>query len=162
MLDLKHGPHTRTTTQSNVLSNGWGGRFSDKEITIKSGFFSWIENGDQILADRGFTVAEEVATVSCILELPSFTKGKAQLSAKHFDHSRQIANERIHIERVIGRMRKFNILNTTIPISQVDLLDHVMVSIGGLINMCKKIVADYFFIFFLRKEGGRCYIFKLL
>ena len=123
------------------LSHGWGGRVSDKEITIKSGFLSWIEHGDQILADRGFTVSEEVASVGGILEIPSFTKGKQQLSSKQVDHSRQIANVRIHIERVIGRMRKFNIMNTIIPISQVDLLNHVMVSVGGLVNMCKKIVA---------------------
>lgn len=77
MLVPKHGPITRTTTQSNVLSNGWGGRVSDKEITIKSGFFSWIENGDQILADRGFTVAEEVATVSCGIALLHQRKGTA-------------------------------------------------------------------------------------
>lgn len=123
------------------LSDGWGGRVSDKEITIKSGFLDLIEHGDQVLADRGFTVEEEVASVGGILEIPSFTRGKKQLSSKEVGHSRQIANVRIHIERVIGRMRKFNILNTIIPLSQVDFLNHVMISIGGLVNINKKIVS---------------------
>ena len=35
----------------NFLSNGWGGRVSDKEITTKCGFLDYIEYGDQILAD---------------------------------------------------------------------------------------------------------------
>ena len=123
------------------LSEGWGGRVSDKEITVKSGFLELIEHGDQVLADRGFTVEEEVASVGGILEIPSFTKGKKQLSSKEVVHSRKIANVRIHIERVIGRMRKFNILNTIIPLSQVDLLDHIMICIGGLVNISKKIVS---------------------
>ena len=124
------------------VSDGWGGRVSDKEITIKSGFLELIETGDQILADRGFTVEQEVATKGGILEIPSFTKGKSQLSAGEVDVSRQIANVRIHIERVIGRLRKFNILNTLIPISQVDLLDDVVVSVAGLVNLCQKIVGS--------------------
>ena len=122
------------------ISNGWGGRVSDKEITVKSGFLDWIEHGDQILADRGFTVAEEIATVGGILEIPAFTKGKNQLSKNEVDRSRQIANVRIHIERVIGRMRKFEILNSRIKISQVNLLDEIMVCIAGLVNCCPLIV----------------------
>ncbi|XP_057305458.1 uncharacterized protein LOC130642389 [Hydractinia symbiolongicarpus] len=116
------------------MSGGWGGRVSDKEITVKCGFLDLIEHGDQVLADGGFTVMEEVATMGGILEIPSFTKGKSQLSGGEVDHSRQIANVRIHIERVIGRMRKFNILNTLIPLTQVDLLDDIMVCVAGLVN----------------------------
>ena len=122
------------------LSEGWGGRVSDKQITIESGFLEKIEHGDQILADRGFTVDKEIATQGGILEIPAFTKGRVQLSAQDVDGSRQTANVRIHIERVIGRMRKFNILNTVIPIKQVDLLDDVMVSVTGLMNLCQGIV----------------------
>ena len=122
------------------VSEGWGGRVSDKEITIKSGFLDLIENGDQVLADRGFTIAEELAYKGGILVIPAFTKGKKQLQPREVDTSRQIANVRIHIERVIGRMRKFNIINTNIPISQVDLLDDVMCCIAGLVNLNNKIV----------------------
>ena len=32
-----------------------------------------------------------------------------------------IAHVRIHVERVIGRLKKFKILSTTIPIAQIDL-----------------------------------------
>ena len=122
------------------ISNGWGGRVSDKEITIKSGLLDYIENGDQVLADRGFTVVEEVATHGGILEFPSFTKGKSQLTADETDFSRKVSNVRIRIERVIGRLRNWTILNTIIPISQADLRDDLMVTIAGLVNLSPKIV----------------------
>lgn len=122
------------------ISDGWGGRVSDKEITIKSGILDYIETGDQVLADRGFTLEQEFATQGGILEFPSFTRGKSQLPAKDVDFSRKVANVRIHVERVIGRLRNWTILNTTIPISQVDLTDDVMVTISGLVNLSPKIV----------------------
>ena len=43
----------------------------------------------------------------------------------------------IYIERVIGRLRKFNILNTIIPIKQAEILDDLMVSVAGLVNLNK-------------------------
>ena len=122
------------------MSEGWSGRVSDKEITTKSGFLDYIEHGDQVLADRGFTIEEELAACGGILVIPHFTHGKEQMSAAQVDESRHISNVRVHIERVIGRLRTYKILNTTIPIPQVDLLDHVMVSVSGLINMNKSVV----------------------
>ncbi|XP_065651138.1 uncharacterized protein LOC136079334 [Hydra vulgaris] len=122
------------------LSPGWGGRVSDKEITIKSGFLEKITHGDCVLADRGFTLVEEFATQGGILKLPKFTKGKKQMSSAEVDESRQIAHVRIHVERVIGRLRKFRILQSIIPITQVDLLDNVMVMITSLVNINSSVV----------------------
>ena len=42
------------------LSAGWGGRVSDKQITMDSGFLDKLSPGDCILADRGFLIAHEV------------------------------------------------------------------------------------------------------
>ena len=78
----------------NFLSNGWGGRVSDKEITTKCGFLDYIEDRGQ----RGFTVSEEIAYHGGILVMPSFTKGKKQLPKNEVDWDRYIARVRIHIE----------------------------------------------------------------
>ena len=56
------------------------------------------------------------------------------------DISRQIAHVRIHVERVIDRLKKFKILNTTISIAQVDLADNIMVSIAVIINLNASVV----------------------
>ncbi|XP_065665541.1 uncharacterized protein LOC136086967 [Hydra vulgaris] len=128
------------TGSVSFCSEGWGGRVSDKQVTIQSGFLNILETGDLILADRGFRIEQEVATKGAILKVPAFTKGRSQLSAKEVNKSRQLANVRIHVERVIGRLKKFDILNVKLPISQVDLLDNIVFTICGLVNMSNSVV----------------------
>ena len=85
----------------NFYSQGWGGRVSNKELTIRSKFFEKLQHGDTVLADRGFTIEEELATYRATLTIPHFTRGKSQLSAKEVEKSQKISNVRIHIECVI-------------------------------------------------------------
>ena len=123
------------------LSAGWGGRVSDKQITIESGFLKKVMPGDCILADRGFLIEDELNRVGAYLKIPKFTKGKSQLPAKDVDDSRKLSNVRIHVERVIGQLKKFRLLQNTIPISQVDLLDNAMIVISALVNLRKSVVS---------------------
>ena len=55
--------------------------------------------------------------------------------------SRKISNVRIHVERVIGRLRKFRILKSNIPMTQVKLLNDVMIIIAGLVNLNNSVVS---------------------
>ena len=58
------------------LSSCWGGRVSDKNLTQESNFLNHLEPGDVVLADRGFTVKEDIASHGAHLEIPAFTRGK--------------------------------------------------------------------------------------
>ena len=106
------------------LSPAWGGRSTDNEIVRDSGCISlnYHNPQDQILADRGFTLQDDFGAV-CSAELitPAFTKGKKQLNAEDVETTRKIANVRIHVERVIGNMKKrFGILSQgSLPINLV-------------------------------------------
>ena len=62
------------------LSSGWGRSVSDKEITLQSGLPNKLTFGYLVLADRGFNLHDEIASVRTVLKIPSFTKGKSQLS----------------------------------------------------------------------------------
>ena len=83
------------------LSLGWGGRVLDKQITKEWGFFNKVAMGDCILADWGFNIKEELRALGATIKIPSFTKGKKQLSGGEVDTSRQLSNVQIHVERVI-------------------------------------------------------------
>ena len=63
------------------------------------------------------------------------------MPAKEVDFSRSIAHVRIHVERVIGRMRKFDYLQSKIGIRQVDLLDDAMVIISAVVNLNQSMVS---------------------
>ena len=56
---------------------GWAGSFSHKQISVDSGLFDKISIGDCILADKGVTLKEELASLGATLYVPHFAKGKA-------------------------------------------------------------------------------------
>ena len=132
------------------ISKGWGGRTFSKHITEHSGFLKHLQHGDVILADRGFNVAECLGSVGASLHIPSFTRGKTQLSPSEVEKTRSIANVCIHVERVIGAVQqRFSILSATgiLPkelIQQkggdVVILDAVVTVCCGLNNLCEGIV----------------------
>ena len=53
-----------------------------KKITRKCGseVLEQIEFGDTVLADRGFSIADDLAFRGAHLVIPAFTKGNSQLS----------------------------------------------------------------------------------
>ena len=57
------------------VSCAWGGRVSDKHLTVNSGFLSKLLLGDIVLADHGFDIDEDVARMQAALQIPAFTRG---------------------------------------------------------------------------------------
>ena len=123
------------------VSKAFGGRTSDKIITQRSGFLDKIEHGDQILADRGFLIAEDIANRNASLVIPAFTRGKSQLSAKEVEQTRKIANVRIHVERAIERLKNFHILSTNMNISMVPHSDSIATICSAICNLQPKLVS---------------------
>ena len=73
------------------LSNCWGGCVSDKNLTQSSDFLNQIEHGDTILADRGFSIGEDLSVFGANLEIPAFTRGRTQLFQREVELSKQLS-----------------------------------------------------------------------
>jgi len=120
------------------ISKAWGGRTSDKRITEESGYLNFINPGDIILADRGFDISESVE-ISCAASvmIPSFTRGKKQLSAAEVELTRKIAHVRIHVERVIGNVRqKYMFMCGPVPIDMLSKDDTNMTTLDKIVRVC--------------------------
>ena len=79
-----------------------GRRISDKDITMRSGLVDLLEWGDMVMADRGF-------------EMPGYD----------VENTRRIAELRIHIKRCIGRVQRYEILNTVFSLSMPELVNDI-------------------------------------
>ena len=74
-------------------------------------------------------------TLGVKLIIPDFnSRDRSQLSVREVMNSEQIALARIHIERIIQRIRNFDILDSTIKLSQKDVIEQVFTVCSYLAN----------------------------
>ncbi|XP_049268976.1 uncharacterized protein LOC125757429 [Rhipicephalus sanguineus] len=106
------------------------GRLSDKEITRCSGLYKKLEQGDSVMADRGFLIEDDLTELGVSLNIPPFMKGKSQLSLQDEQETRKIAKVRIHVERVIGQLKTFKVLKGPLTSWLVKFIRFI----SGLLN----------------------------
>ncbi len=116
------------------------GSISNVELTRESGFLDAIKGkvGISIMADKG-TIRELLQKIDVELNIPAFLKEK-QLSAEDVTKGRKIASVRIHVERAIGRIKNFQILKGTIPISMSRLSNQIVFVCAFLTNFLPALV----------------------
>ena len=123
------------------LSKAWGGRASDKKITCESGLLDHLDHGDLVMADRGFPIQEELLLRGATLLIPPPSSGKEQQTRAEVQNTKAVANARIHVERAIGRMKRFALLTGTLPITLVPLVDDIFVVSAALCNLLPPLVS---------------------
>lgn len=121
------------------VSKSYGGRSSDCFITNHCGVIDLLEPGDTVLADKGFpAIKTSVDKKKAVLVMPPFLH-EQQFSPEEVEETYKIASLRIHIERVIQRIKQFHIFDK-IPISLLKYRDQIVYVVCALVNVEKPII----------------------
>ena len=117
------------------LSDCYGGRSSDKFITSDSGLYDLLERDDEVMADRGFQIKEEIMLRICSLSVPPGARVKSQMTMAERKKTKDVANLRIHDERAINRIKFFHILKKMLPIIMLHHADDIVETCAALCNL---------------------------
>ena len=117
------------------VSELYGGRTSDRHIVRDCGFLNYINPHDEILADRGFGLREEFMLKGATLVIPPASKGSSQMTSKTIQRTKKVANVRIHVERVIRRMKCFRILSSMVSVSMIRHCNSIIKVVAAITNL---------------------------
>ena len=99
------------------VSELYPGSISDKEIVKRSGLLEVLQPGDEIMADKGFLIQDELVSVGATLVMLKFLKNRKQFTKEEAEHNKKVACLRVHVERCMKRIKNWHILDRKIPIS---------------------------------------------
>lgn len=124
-------PHGAVTFVSSLYEGG----ISDKEILKQSGIVPLLNPALAIMVDKGFLVKD---CVPCKVHIPSFLSKRAQLSGPEVTKTQSIARLRVHVERLIRRVKEHKIFSTEIPLSLTGSINQLYTVACLLVNYQNK------------------------
>ena len=126
------------------VSQLYDGSISDKEIVNRSEFLKkklWSD-GDSAMADRGFTIHDQVARVGVSLNIPAFLGGRDYLTKGEVKASQTIASVRIHVERAIQRIKTYSIIRNEIPLTLHGSINQIWTVFCLLTNLAPPLIDE--------------------
>ncbi|XP_066603587.1 uncharacterized protein [Prorops nasuta] len=117
-------------------SKAAGGRKSDAQITIESGLIDLLEEGDIVLADKGFPeirTSINESKKSITVQMPPFLRKNSEFTKEEAEETYKIAKVRIHVERIMQRLRIYKILDK-IPVTLFKYIDDIIHICCVLVN----------------------------
>lgn len=126
----------------NFVSQAWGGRASDKHITLESdAFMNGLSAGDCVMADRGFNIGNDLKKKGVKLLIPEFKgRDRPQMTSQEAHRSEYISRARIHVERIIQRIKTFYLLERVIRLNMQDLVEQIFTVCAYLTNFQMPII----------------------
>ncbi|KYQ53304.1 hypothetical protein ALC60_07593 [Trachymyrmex zeteki] len=118
------------------ISSSYGGRASDKFIVADSGILNKLDPYDAVIVDRGFLIENECLQVRLIINillLYTFSKKKPKLSKTEALRTAEIARARVHVERVIQRIREFSFMSDEVSWNLISYFD-ILIIVVAIVN----------------------------
>ncbi|XP_062580400.1 uncharacterized protein LOC134242349 [Saccostrea cucullata] len=114
-------PHEALTFVSSLYT----GCMSDVEITKLSGLLDLMEEGDSIMADKGFVMNKVLEGKGISVNTPPFFLSQGQFSKQEVEQTQIIAKLRIHIEQHIRRVKEYHLFDGVIPLSMTGTINQI-------------------------------------
>lgn len=122
------------------LSRVYGGRASDKKIFEESELITILEPFlDAIMVDKGFRIDKVCEAHNFKIHRPPFVVKRQQLVRAMAILNAEIASARVHVERVIQRMKIFKILQEKVSWATIPYINDIITVIAGLVNLSSPI-----------------------
>ena len=122
------------------VSDLYTGSISDPEIVKKSGYLDNLNKGDWVMADKGFTIQDDLATVGARLVMPSFLQSRHQFCKGETEHNKKVASLRIHVERCMERLKNWHFFDRPIPITLHDVAPDVWIVVACFSNFLPPLI----------------------
>ncbi|XP_068728147.1 uncharacterized protein [Montipora capricornis] len=120
--------------QVTFLSELWGVRVSDKQITRESGVLHILEARDNVMVNRGFDISD-IVSGGVTVNMPPFLAGRQEMTASETKNTMSIASVQIHVERAIGCIKTYHILDGTLPNTLSSFATQIATVCGLLTNV---------------------------
>lgn len=123
------------------VSSGYSGKSSDKFVVNSEKLLDKFEFGDAIMVDKGFLIEEECAAKGIQLVRPTFFQSHLkQFEAAEVISNTKVAVARVHVERVIGRMKIFDVMTDKVEYNLLPQIDDIVYIIAAIVNICSPIL----------------------
>lgn len=128
------------------IGPAYPGRMSDVEVVRKSGLVDAMREvglshkGFKVMADKGFNAISPLLVREGIhyCAPPFKRRGEEQFTEADMDQNWEIANLRIHVERAIGAMKKWSIVDSKFHHKQLDHVEMCFHVVAALVNMMQQ------------------------
>ena len=116
------------------ISQLYTGSISDKQIVHRCGLLNLLAQkvsleevlpGDAIMADKGFDIGSELSKLKLKLNIPPFLGSDTQFEESDVIKTQTIAQHRIHVERAIGKVRRFAIFSSPLPVAMLGSVNQL-------------------------------------
>ena len=84
-----------------------------------------VRKNDADMADKGFTIDSDLQAIGIKLNIPPFTSSAYQMSKSDTELTHKIAKHRIHIERLIRKVKKYKIVSGRIPTTMFNTINQI-------------------------------------
>ncbi|XP_069110323.1 uncharacterized protein [Argopecten irradians] len=129
----------------------FSGAISDKAIFEESGCkkmlkdlveIGFLNEGDGIMADKGFNIESDVTECGLKLNIPPFARAGVQMSQSDALLTKKIAAHRVHVERAIARIKRFKILSGRVQLSLLTVINQIWYVCSFLTNFFMPCIQD--------------------